>query len=61
MEKSVISTLATVDKKQLMKIRGGSELPVCAALAGMAIGQAIVGSPSALFFAAAWMAFCLSG
>jgi hypothetical protein len=61
METSIVSTMTVLDKKQMTEIQGGSELPVCAALAGMAIGQAIVGSPTAVFFAAGWMAFCLGG
>ncbi len=61
MEKLINSKMTVLDKSQLAEINGGSELPVCAALAGMAIGSAIVGSPSALFFAAGWMAFCLRG
>jgi hypothetical protein len=61
MEKSQISTMTVLDKKQMTKIQAGSELPVCTALAGMAIGSAIVGSPSAMIFAAGWMIFCLGG
>ena len=61
MEKSLVSTMTVLDKTQMTEIQGGSELPVCAALAGMAIGSAIVGSPSAVFFAAGWMVFCLGG
>ena len=61
MEKLINSKMTGLDKSQLTEINGGNELPVCAALAGMAIGSAIVGSPSAMFFAAGWMIFCLGG